>query len=275
MSVVPAVMRAPHVEAGGVTIYAIEAGRGRPLVFLHGLGWDHSLWRDAVERFSDRYRVIAGDTRGHGRSDKPAGPYMIATFAEDWHRTLSVLGVEAACLVGFSQGGMIAQLLAIEHPEQITALVLVSTSCRSDPAVREKLEERIRLARAEGATAAARLAAQSIFSKGFMAARPERIEEFVQWRAAMDQEPLFKATRAAYDLDLSERLKTVRIPTLVMYGDEDALTPPPVVRWVAECIPDAELVGVAGAGHMIPVEKRADFESLLARFLGKHYPATV
>jgi 3-oxoadipate enol-lactonase len=274
MSAIPAVTREHHVKAGGISIYAIEAGRGRPLVFLHGLGWDHSLWRDAVERFSDRYRVIAGDTRGHGRSDKPPGPYTIAAFAEDWHRALGALGVEAACVVGFSQGGMIAQLLALEHPERIAALVLVSTSCRSDPALRAKMEERIRLARAEGATAAAWLAARSVFSKAFTAARPQRIEEFVQWRAAMEQEPLFEATRAGYDFDLSARLPTLKIPTLVMYGDEDALTPPPVVRQVAECVPGAELVGVAGAGHMIPVEKRAEFESLLARFLEKHHPPT-
>jgi 3-oxoadipate enol-lactonase len=259
------------VDVNGVRLYVMDRGRGRALVFLHGLGWDHTLWRGVTQAFSDQYRVIAGDTRGHGRSTKPDGPYTIALFSADWFAALKNLRVHQACIIGFSQGGMIAQTLAVEHPEIVGALVLVSTSCRSDPAAYEALEARIRVARSEGPAAAARLAAQSVFSRGFMQARPDAVEEFVQWRAGMDQEALVHATRAGYGFDVSARLAAIQVPTLVMYGEEDVLTPPSVVTSVASHIPGAELLGVPGAGHMIPVEKAGEFELALDTFLKKHY----
>ncbi len=259
------------VDTNGIRLFVMDRGRGRSLVFLHGLGWDHTLWRGVTQTFCDRYRVIAGDTRGHGRSAKPEGPYTIPLFAQDWAGALKNLRVQQACLIGFSQGGMIAQTLAIEHPEVVAALVLVSTSCRSDPAAHDKLEERIRVARTEGPVASARLAAGSVFSKAFMQAQPDAIEEFVRWRAGMDQEPLVHATRAAYGFDVSARLAAIQAPTLIMYGDEDVLTPPAVVKNVAAHIPGAELIGISGAGHMIPVEKAGEFEVVLDTFLKKHY----
>jgi len=259
------------VDVNGVRLFVMDRGRGRALVFLHGLGWDHTLWRGVTQAFSEQYRVIAGDTRGHGRSTKPDGPYTIPLFATDWFAALKNLRVQQACLIGLSQGGMIAQTLAVEHPEIVAALVLVSTSCRSDPAAYEKLEARIRAAKTEGPVAAARLAAQSVFSRAFMEAQPDAVEEFVQWRADMNQEALVHATRAGYGFDISSRLVAIQVPTLVVYGEEDVLTPPSVVRSVASHIPGAELVSIPGAGHMIPVEKAGEFELALDTFLKKHY----
>jgi 3-oxoadipate enol-lactonase len=260
-----------RVHTNGITMHAVEAGTGPALVLMHGLGWDATLWASTARRFADRYRVVAGDTRGHGQSDKPPGPYTIDLFARDWIGCLDALGVARACLVGFSQGGMIAQVVAVEHPERVAALVLVSTSCRSDPSAKEKMEERIRLARTEGPAASARLAASSVFSKKFADAHPEVVEKFVAWRTAMPQDALLDATRAGYDFDISARLSAVRVPTLVMYGDDDTLTPPPVVRHVSECVQASDLVGVSGAGHMIPIEQPEVFETRLGAFLAKHY----
>jgi len=262
-----------RVITNGITMYMVEAGSGRPIVFLHGLGWNHTLWRSAMSGLQDRYRVIAGDTRGHGISDKPPGPYSIQTFADDWRGLLRALGLKRPCLVGLSQGGMIAQLLAVRYPDELGALVLVSTTCRSDPAVRDKLEERIRKMRTEGPEAAARLAAQSVFSPVFLASKAPAVEEFVRWRAAMDQEPLMEAARAAIGLDLTSELRSVKVPSLVVYGEDDALTPPALVKAVAAALPAAQLVGVSGAGHMVPWERPEAFEKILASFLDQHYPA--
>jgi len=261
------------IATNGIEMHLVQTGSGRPLVFLHGLGWDHMLWQSATERFARAYRVIAGDTRGHGQSDKPPGPYSIATFAEDWHGALAALGVRGACLVGFSQGGMIAQLLALQHPEDVGALCLVSTSCRVDPAVRARLEERIAIARADGPAAAARAAAASVFSKAYASAHPDAIERFVAWRAAMAQEPLFEATRAGAGFDVSQDLARLSVPTVVVYGTDDALTPPSVVKQVAAAVPGSTLMEVAGAGHMIPVEQPRRFEEIVATFLDTHYPS--
>jgi pimeloyl-ACP methyl ester carboxylesterase len=260
------------VRTNNIGMHVAESGDGPPLVFMHGLGWDHTLWGPAMMRFSDHYRVIAADTRGHGVSDKPAGPYSIDLFAQDWHGLLKALELERPCIVGFSQGGMTAQVIATRHPQDVGPLFLVSTACRSDPAVRDKLEERIKQSQIDGPVGAARIAAKSIFSPAFAAAHPEVIEDFIAWRAAMEQPPLIAATRAGYGFDVSARLKAVTVPAKVVYGAEDVLTPPAVVKQVAAALPAAELEGVPGAGHMIPVEQPSVFYNILASFLEKHYP---
>ena len=256
-----------------ITMNVIEAGRGRPLIFLHGLGWDGTLWSRQVARYAGDYRVIAGDTRGHGASDKPPGPYDIDMFADDWAALLDALAIKDACLVGFSQGGMIAQKLAIARPDLIGALVLVSTSCRSHANSRDNMEARITAMREQGAEASARVGAKSIFSPAWMAANPEAVETFVAWRAAMPAEPLIAAMRAIGGMDFRAGLACVKKPCLVIAGSADALTKPEAVAEVASAIPGAGFATVEGAGHMIPVEQPEAFDRLIDGFLAQHYPA--
>jgi len=118
-------------------------------------------------------------------------------------------------MLGFSQGSVIAQTLAVEHPEQeVDALMLACTTCRSNPGTKDILEERIRQARTTGPEAAARLTAKGIFSACFAASQPAAIECFVKWRAAMDQDAVITATRAAYNFDVSSSLRAVSVPSV-------------------------------------------------------------
>jgi 3-oxoadipate enol-lactonase len=261
------------VETNGIHMYAVQRGQGRPLVLLHGYGWDHTLWDEVSAQFAPRYRVIACDTRGHGRSDKPPGPYTVRMLARDWHEVLTALAAWPACLVGFSLGGMIASLLAVEHPETVEALVLIATLCEADPDIEGKLEARIRATREEGPVAGAIIGARQIFSPRFAAAHPDVIDRFVQWRASMPQEPLFEAARAVYGFRVCERLREIRVPCLVVYADDDAITPSPAARRIAESVPGAQLVGIREAGHMIPLEKPQEFATVLDAFLVAHYAA--
>ena len=256
-----------------IAMQVVEAGSGRPLVFLHGLGWDHTLWRRELARYAGAYRVIAGDTRGHGGSAKPPGPYTIDLFADDWAALLDALAVRGACLVGFSQGGMIAMTLAVKRPDLVDALVLVSTICRGNPSGQAYMEARIAAMREQGPEASARIGAQQIFSPGFLARHPERFAEFVAWRAAMPQEPLVAAMRAVAGFDVRAGLASVAKPCVVIAGTEDALTKPEAVAEVAAAIPGASYRTVPGAGHMIPVEQPDPFDGLLAPFLAQHFPA--
>src|SRR5665213_2826208 len=108
-------MKTRMISTNGIRMNVVESGQGRPVVFLHGLGWDHEMWLPFMGKLADRYRVIAGDTRGHGRTDKPPGPYSIQTFSDDWHGALQGLDAKSACAVGFSKGGMVAQTLAVQR----------------------------------------------------------------------------------------------------------------------------------------------------------------
>jgi 3-oxoadipate enol-lactonase len=261
-----------RVKAGDLTMKIVEAGSGAAVLLLHGLGWDHSLWNPTVERFASRYRMIAVDTRGHGGTDKPPGPYDMDMFARDYAALIAALGLKSVCVVGLSQGGMVAQTLALRTPELVSALVLISTSCKSAPSLRDNMEARIEAMDKIGPQAAAKIAAESIFSPGWRAANPGELARFYAWRSAMPVDPLNAATRALYDFDLSKNLPRIAVPTLVVAGSEDVLTRPAGMEEIVSLIPGAKYTLVPGAGHMIPVEQPDVIEGLLADFLQRHVP---
>lgn len=262
------------VPTNGIDMQMVETGDGPPLTFIHGLGWDHRMWLPALERYSGRYRTIAGDSRGHGQSTKPDGPYAMTQFADDWASTLESISALPGCVVGLSQGGMVAQALAIRAPHLIKALVLVSTTCKEDPETSANMSNRLENMRKTGARAGAEIAAKSIFSDGFRAANPDYIEAFLEARAAQPQEPLISAMGALKDFNYCADLEQLDIPTLVISGTEDALTPPEAVREVAAHIPGAKLVEMPGAGHIIPAEQPEAFYEIIDNFLSRHYVST-
>jgi 3-oxoadipate enol-lactonase len=253
-----------------VVMNVVEAGSGPPVLLIHGLGWDHSLWNPTLERFSSRYRMIATDTRGHGESEKPDGPYDMDMFALDYATLIDALKLKRICVIGLSQGGMIAQRLTLLRPELVSALVLISTSCKFDPSLRDNMEARIAAMDQAGPEAAARIAAESIFSPGWRAANAPALARFVAWRSAMPMAPLNSATRALYDFNLSGDLPSISVPTLVVAGEEDVLTRPKGMEEIAALIPGAEYQLIANSGHMIPVEQPERLAALLAEFLEKH-----
>lgn len=262
-----------RVASNGIGMNLVERGQGLPLIFIHGLGWDHRMWLGGLDRYADRYRAIAGDSRGHGETDKPEGPYSIAQFATDWSEALDAIGATPCCIVGLSQGGMIAQKIAIESPDRVAALVLASTACRASEDASANMAERLEGMRAMGAEAGARIAAKSIFSNAFRDANPDYIEAFVAERTRQPQEPLIAAMGSLAGFDLRSGLGKVAVPTMVIAGTEDYLTTPPTVREVAAHIPGANLVEMDGAGHIIPAEQPEAFYGLIDTFLETHYPA--
>ncbi len=265
---------ARSVATNGINMHMVSAGDGPPLTFIHGLGWDHEMWLPALNRYAGRYRTFAGDSRGHGLSDKPDGPYTMTHFADDWAGALKAVSALPGCIVGLSQGGMVAQALAIAAPELVSCLVLVSTTCRASPDTSANMSDRLESMRKSGARAGAEIAATSIFSEGFRTANPDYIDTFIQARAAQPQEPLISAMAALSDFDYRSGLEKLDLPTLVIAGLEDTLTPPNAVREVATHIPGAELVEMPGAGHIIPAEQPDAFYETIDTFLSQHYAAT-
>src|SRR5436190_22870640 len=132
----------PTIDRDGVAIYHEERGeRGDPLLLVMGLGVDAHGWEFQVPALAARHRVILVDNRGVGRSGKPRGPYTTAMMAEDARAVLDGLGVARAHVVGLSMGGMIAQELALAHPDRVGALVLAATYARPDDATRRTAAE--------------------------------------------------------------------------------------------------------------------------------------
>jgi 3-oxoadipate enol-lactonase len=259
-----------RITTDRLTMNIVEAGRGPAVLLIHGLGWDHSLWSPTVERLATRYHVIAADSRGHGATDKPDGPYDMEMLARDYAALADALDLSGICVIGLSQGGMIAQSLALMRPDLVSVLVLISTSCKSHPSLRDNMEARIAAMNEAGPEAAAAIAAESIFSPNWRAANAASLARFVAWRSIMPMAPLNSATRALYDFDLSRDLPRIAVPTLVVAGGEDVLTRPEGMEEIAALIPRAEYRLIVGAGHMIPVEQPEPLAVLLDSFLASN-----
>lgn len=255
------------IVANGIDIRCWRAGRGPSLVFLHGLGWDGTLWWPFVERYLDRFDVICLDTRGHGGSTKAPGPYSIDLFAQDVLEALDELKLRQIALIGLSQGGMTAQAVALRAQERITRLALLATAPRTDPGAVSNLEKRLKTMHEVGPEAAARIALRSVLSEAFLDTHAGYADAFVAWRAAMDAASQEAAMRASAGYDVLRCLPQLRIPTLVVAGGDDKLISPAVTRLIADAIPGALYSEISGSGHMIPVEQPVALAAVLDPFL--------
>lgn len=266
-----AAMTASHLHVRRIDLETIRVnvatkGAGPPILMLHGLGWDHTLWKRQMESLSDRFLVVAPDCRGHGLSDIPAGPYYVQDFQDDVLRLMDHLQLEKAALLGFSLGGATAMALTMSRPERVSSLVIACSVAKSNAALRQGMQDRIASIDREDPRSTAMSAAKSIFSESFIRHNPHYIDEFLEKRATASKAGLVASMRAGVGIDLDSGLRFVSQPTMVIAAEFDRLTPPDAVRTTAASIPGAIFKLIPDSGHMAPVEQPALFDSLLQDF---------
>jgi 3-oxoadipate enol-lactonase len=257
--------------ADGCRIHYRVTGRpsAPPVLMIQGLGMDKHGWDIQRFAFSVRYRVIALDNRGSGRSDKPLGDYHLAQMAADAIAVLDDVGVERAHIVGASMGGAVAQILAVTHPDRVRSLTLVCTSCRNQPWREELLQSWADIAARDGIGAMAGEAARWVIGPRSF----RRLVPVIGWlgplgfgRSAHAFAAQVAAIRAADD-GLVDLLGTIDVPALVIVGNQDILTPRGDSEELAELIPTAELVVISGAAHGLMIEHATTFNRILGGFL--------
>lgn len=264
----------PYVRASdGIRLHYSVTGRtsGPPVVLIQGLGADKHLWNVQRMALASRFHTIALDNRGAGRSDKPYGVYSLEQMADDTAAVLDHAGVEAAHVVGASMGGAISQLMFLRHRERVRSLTLACTACRHHPWRRELLAEWAEVAQREGMGAMTAEAARwTIGPRSF-----RRLSPAFGWLGplALSRPPHAFAAQVAAILsvhdDIKDRLAEVDVPTLVMVGNQDILTPRGDSEELAERIPTAELVVISGAAHGFMIEHGSTFNKYLLDFLGR------
>jgi pimeloyl-ACP methyl ester carboxylesterase len=263
----------PKIRVGDIEVYYVEAGAGEPLVLVMGFGGDHLAWGFQLRTFAERYRVIAFDNRGAGQTDAPDAPYTIPMMAEDTRGLMDALGVDRAHVLGVSMGGMIAQELALRHPDRVRSLHLGCTLARPD-----RYGHACGAAWREARThltpeAALRLVALWLFAPATYNERPEFVEQLLR-NALANPYPQsltgFLRQQDAIGLhDTLDRLDTIRCPTLVSVAEDDVLVPPRFSRELAARIPGAELRVIEGAGHVYFWERPETFNALCLDFLAR------
>jgi len=256
----------PYATIGSARIFYEIEGEGPTVCLLHPVGLDSGCWGAQVAPLAPRFRVLRVDLRGHGRSDTPSPPYSLSDFGADIHTLLRQLRVAPAHVVGLSLGGMVAQVLALEHPEDVRSLVLADTNSTLGPEARRAMAERGEAARRGGMASILDSTLSRWFTPGFM--ESEIVAETRKRLLADNVEGWAAAWRAISELDTEPRLGEIRVPTLVIIGENDLSVPVSRARAMADRIPGAAFHVVPGAPHMAPLERPDLFNPPLLAFLG-------
>lgn len=254
-------------NVNGVDIHYEVSGDGPWVVLSHSLAADASIWERQAEALAQHYTVLRYDTRGHGRSGVPPGPYAFAALVQDVLGLLDHLQVARAHFAGISMGGMIGQHLALAAPGRVASLVLADTTSRYGPEAVGLWEERIRQVRAQGMQPQVEPTLGRWFTAPFRQAHPDVMARIGAQIAATDPEGFCACGMAIATMDTSERLKEIACPTLVICGEQDAGTTPAMAREIAAGIPGARLEILREAAHLSNIEQAEAFNRVLLAFL--------
>ncbi|MFV0279706.1 MAG: 3-oxoadipate enol-lactonase [Rhodoblastus sp.] len=234
------------------------------LMISNSLGSNLHMWDDQIPAFARRFRVVRYDSRGHGASTAPEGPYSLEQLGRDALAILDALGIEKAHWMGLSKGGAVGQWLLLNAPDRIDRAILANTASQySSP---DAWNERLRIEREQGVAGLAGAVIDRWFTPDFQAQAPQTIARI---RAAFEATPAqgYAACMIALrDVDLREAIRDIRAPVLVIVGAHDPATPPALGRAIAEAIPGAQLVELNSA-HLSNIEAAEAFNAAVIGFL--------
>jgi 3-oxoadipate enol-lactonase len=248
-----------------------DAGPGRVVVLLHGFPLSREMWREQLSGLGSIYRVIAPDLRGHGESPAPEGVYTMDEMADDVVELLDTLHItERVVLGGLSMGGYVALSMLARYPERIRALILMDTRAGADTveaaANREVTAQSV--LSAGTATSVVDAMLPKLFAPITLEQRPERVEPMLAIMEKTSPRGVAGALRGmAIRPDRRAELPGISVPTLVLVGEHDVITPPAEARAMAEAIPGARLQVIPEAGHMAPYENYSAANLAILQFL--------
>jgi len=255
------------VETRGTRIhYAIEGAEGAPvLAFSNSLGTNYSMWDLQAQELRKRFRILRYDTRGHGQSAGPPGPYTIEQLADDFLGLLDALQLGAVHFCGLSMGGMIGMRLGIHAPGRLRKLVLSNTGPKIG--THEIWKSRIETVEKDGMKPIAAGVMERWFTPAFRAKAPRTVAQIQKMLEEANPDGYAACCAAVRDYDCRTQLEKIGAPTLVITGAHDPATPAEDGRFLADHIRGAQYAEL-DAAHLSNIEDGARFTGELAAFLG-------
>lgn len=257
----------PETFINGINLHYNIYGSGFPIILVHGLGMDQSLWDLQVAEFSKEYQVIVYDLRGHGHSESPDHPYSIELFVDDLHYLLRYLGLQKTAVLGLSLGGRILLRFALKYPGETRALILADAQSDTPPESVKRLQNLAEIAREEGIEEAA----ETIFSWPLLQTlakrRPERFQKEKARLAKASPIGLARSCLAIANMrPLTDQLSSIQVPTLALAGEEDEPYLP-YLDLYAQRIPNCRKETIPLAGHLSNLENPQAFNEVVLSFL--------
>lgn len=260
-------MNARLVQANGIEMACVIAGDGPWVVLSHSLACDYTMWAEQIPVLARSFRVLAYDTRGHGRTAATPAPYSLELLADDLRALLDAIGVRKAHFVGLSMGGMIGQVFALKYGARLDSLTLCDTTSFYSPSVRPVWMQRIDDARSRGMALLVEPTLERWFTSEFRARRPDAMQRFGAQIAATPVEGYAGCSEALLGIDVTARLREIRLPSCVIVGARDVGTPVDMAKTIHDNLPGSQLVIVEDAAHFPNVEQTVAFNRALLTFL--------
>jgi len=260
-----------NITANGITMnYTLDGPASGPVITLsHSLATDLAMWDPQLPMLTSRYRVLRYDTRGHGGTDAPPGAYSLEELTEDVRALLQALGIGRTHFMGLSMGGMIGQMLALQYPHLLQSLVLCDTMSRVPTEAKPMWEERITVAARQGMEPLVEQTIGRWFTAPFRAQRPDVIDPVRAMIRATNPRGYAGCCHAIAALNLTDRLRAITLPTLIIVGEDDPATPVAASRTIEEQITGSGLVILKSAAHLSNMEQPEAFNQALTAFLAK------
>jgi 3-oxoadipate enol-lactonase len=254
---------------GGLELAYDEAGIGTPLLLVHGWPFDRRMWGGQLGGLAPFARVLAPDLRGVGGSTV-SGPYTIDQYGDDLVAFLQSLGITRTVVCGLSMGGYVAFSMFRRYRDRVRALILADTRATADTEeIRANRERLVALIETEGMDALAARQLRSLLARSTLERQPPLVESVRHMMASVPPAGAIGALRAmAARPDSTPMLGTIDVPTLVVGGAEDGVTPPGVLRSMAAAIPNSRVEILEQGGHLCPLERPAAFNRVVGEFLG-------
>lgn len=259
----------PERKVNNINIFYEITGEGDPLLLIHGLGSSTRDWEKQVPNFSQKYQVITIDLRGHGKTDKPKGPYSIPMFAEDIAELMKSMNIDQVNLLGISLGGSIAFQCAVDYPEMVKSLVIVNTGVEfklDSFKARYNFFMRKFIVSLVGMKKMGEVLAPRLFIKPEQEDLRQKLIE--RW-AENNKKAYLNALKSLKGWTVKDRIHTINCPTLIISSDED-YTPVSVKEEYTALVPNGKVKVIDDARHAVTMEKPNEFNKAVMEFLSEH-----
>ena len=252
-------------------IFYEEKGSGEPLIFIHGVGLDHTMWNQQIDSLSDSFRVIVYDMLGHGGSEHPPGPYSITQYVEQLSGLMDTLQIEKTHLVGFSMGGMVAQAFALTYKNKLKTVTIMNAVANRTDEQRKGILARVEEVRENGPLSTIEPAIQRWFNSTFIQSQEDVVNQ-VRKRLQTNNPASYLAAYTLFataDAEVWPKLQNIETPAFIITAENDIGSNPEMARLMHEQIKGSDIKIIPDMKHMLPIEGASIINQELRQFIGK------